>query len=398
MRKKLEDLYDKLLNLTDWIRSHRLKAFLIIFAIGMLMRFLVLWYFFSIVYIDWNDMNEKVWIALNYLISGINPYGQEYTMEVLNLIGMNANTEPWFQYPPLALLIHLPALLWPGPNSIGVMDFMPAFMLIHLVMDFYMYYRLYKAGYHWSAAAIWTLAGALFIALDFITFISVPLMFLILAYLNMDKSFKSALYIGLGVACYTYLALPALFFLIYHFKKNKWKGLIKFIIGLIPTILIILPFLLWNPSVFVHDIILSQSARNTAGNFLFPKYGSDWWWLHLYSITPYINSLYNFVVDPSQPLYIENLTTVLTGLAFLFCIYYVYKFYKKPYRGKLVYWSCLSLLAVTIVSAAGFFYYLLLPIIILIFLIDLRKEIKVEEYKEDYILPIEKHYKKQDKG
>ncbi|TFF86739.1 MAG: hypothetical protein EU551_00665 [Promethearchaeota archaeon] len=398
MRKKLEELYDKLLQLTDWIRNHRLKAFLIIFVLGMLMRFLVLTYYFSVVYVDWNDMNEKVWLAILNLISGINPYGQEYTMEVLNLVGGNANTEPWFQYPPLALLIHLPALIWPGPSSIGVMDFMPAFMLIHLIMDFYMYYRLYKAGYHWSAAAIWTLAGALFIALDFITFISVPLMFLILAYLNMDKSFKSALYIGLGVATYTYLALPALFFLIYHFKKSKWKGLIKFIVGLIPAVLIILPFLLWDPSIFVHDILLSQSARNTAGNFLFPKYGSDWWWLHLYSITPYINSLYNIIVDPSQPLYIENLTTVLTGLAFLFCIYYLYKFYKKPYRGKLVYWSCLALLAVTIVSAAGFFYYLLLPIIILIFLIDLRKEITVEEYTEDYILPIEKHYKKQDKG
>ncbi|MBD3230215.1 MAG: hypothetical protein GF329_18700 [Candidatus Lokiarchaeota archaeon] len=393
MREKLEEIYNKLLDLTDWIRNNRLKSFLIIFMIGMLMRFLVLWYYFNIVTVDWNDMNEKLLIALEYLINGINPYGQEYRMEVLNLVEPNPNVEHWFQYPPLALVIHIPVLLWPGSQSIGTMDFMSAFMLLHLIMDFYMFYKLYKAGYHWSATAIWCFAGALFIALDFITFISVPILFMVMAYLNMDKPFKSSLYIGLGVATYTYLAIPALFFLIYHVKKNRWKGLFKFIIGLIPAILIILPFLLWDPNVFVHDIIFSQSARNTAGNFLFPKYGSDWWWLHLFSITPYINSLYNLIVDPTQALYINNLTTVLTACAFIFSFYYLYKFFKKPYRGKLVFWTFLTLFVITFVSAAGFFYYLLLPIIILIFLIDLRKEIDVEEYRENYILPIDKHTK-----
>ena len=393
MKEKLKQLYQKLLDLTEWIRNHRLKAFLIIFILGMLMRFLVLLHYFSIADLDWNDMNEKVWLAINYLINGINPYGQEYRMEVLHLVEPNPNVENWYQYPPLSFIIHLPVLLFPGPQSIGIMDFMPGFFILHLCMDFYMYYRLFKAGYHWSAAAVWCLAGALFIALDFVTFISVPLMFLVLAYLNMDNAFKSSLYIGLGVATYTYLAIPALFFFVYHVKKSKWKGLLKFLLGLIPAILCILPFLLWDSSTFIYDIILSQSSRNTAGNFLFPKYGPDWWWLHLYSITPYIHSLYNLIVDPTQPMYVNNLTTVLTGLAFLFTFYYLYKFYKKPYRGKLVYWSFMTILAITIVSATGFFYYLLIPIFILIFLIDLRKEIDVEEFKGEYVAPIKKHKK-----
>ncbi|MHA1268553.1 MAG: hypothetical protein ACTSPY_02080 [Candidatus Helarchaeota archaeon] len=396
MKEKLRQIYQKILDLTEWIRNHQLKAFFILFMIGLTMRFLVLWYYFSVVYVDWNDMNEKIWLALNYLVNGINPYGQEYRMEVLNLVEPNPNVEHWFQYPPLTLIIYFPVLLWPGPNTIGPIDFMPAFFIIHLVIDFYIFYRLYKAGYIWSSVGIWVFAGALFVALDFITFISTPMLFLILAFLNMDNTFKSSLYISLGVITYTYLVIPALFLLIYHLKKNKFKGFFKFLTGLIPAILIIIPFLIWDPNIFIHDIILSQSARNTAGNFLFPKYGSDWWWLHLYSITPYINSLYNLIVDPTQPLYINNLTTVLTGLALLFTIYYVYKFYKKPFRGKLLYWSFLTLLTITLVSAAGFFYYILLPFMILIFLVDLRDEINVDNYQKEFIKPIEKHKRKRE--
>ncbi len=394
MSKQLKEIYAKILQLTEWMRNNRLKGFIFLFVLGLIMRVLVLWYYFSVAWMDWNDMNEKIWLGLNYLLNGINPYGQEYRMEVLWLVEPHPNVEPWFQYPPLALLIHLPVVLWPGPYTVGIIDFMPGFFIIHFVMDFYIFYRLYKAGYIWSGGAIWFIAGALFVALDFVTFISVPIFFLILAYLNMDNSFKSALYISLGIATYTYLVIPGLFLFIYHFKKSKWNGFKKFLLGLIPTIICILPFLIWNPSIFIHDIIFSQSARNTAGNFLYPKYGAGWWWLHLYSITPYINSLYNLIVDPSRPLYINNLTTVLTGLALLFTLYYLYKFYKKPYRGKLLYWSFLTLLTITIVSAAGFFYYLLLPIMILIFLIDLRKEINVEGYTEKFLTPYERNKSK----
>jgi len=359
------------------------------------MRLLVLLHYFNVVSADWNDMNEKIWLGLMYLLNGVNPYGQEYRMEVLELVEPNPNVEGWFQYPPFALIMHIPVLLWPGPPRIGVMDFMPGFFIYHYIIDFYLFYRMFKAGYHWSATAMWLFAGALFVALDFITFMTPVLLFLTLAFLNIDKPKKAALYIGLGTTLYTYLGVIALFFLVYHFRKSKFNGLKNFIIGLIPAIIVVLPFLIWDPKTFVYDIILSQSARNTAGNFLFPKYGKQWWWLHLFSITPYINSLYNLIVDPTRPMYINNLTTVLTGLAILYIFYQLYKFYKKPYRGKFLYYCFFSLLAIILVSAAGFFYYLLIPIFILVFLFDLRKEINVEEYIGDYIPPSKKYKLKQ---
>ncbi|MHA1269027.1 MAG: hypothetical protein ACTSPY_04505 [Candidatus Helarchaeota archaeon] len=391
MNKILNKSLDELKRLIEWIKQNRLKSAILFFTIGVLLRisFTLLYYF--TVTSDWCDMNEKVWIALSdYLINGINPYGQNYQMPVLDII----NEENYFQYPPLIIIIHLPTLLWPGPARMGLIDFYPAFYIIHFIIDIYIFYRLWNAGYYGSAIGVWIFASPLFAMLDFSNFIMVPMLFIILAYLNMDNAFKSSLYIGLGVASYTYVAIPALFFFIYHYRKSKWNGLKKFILGLIPAILIILPFFIWDPITFISDIFISQGTR-VSGNFLYPYNNlpgeNTYWWMHVCSIPPYLNTIYNLIVDPSRPLSIPHLTTVLTGLALLLTIYYLYKFWKKPYRGKFVYWSCLMTFAFIFASPSGYAHIIILPIIILIFAFDLRKEISIDSYLEDFKAPVIRH-------
>ncbi|MHA1309425.1 MAG: hypothetical protein ACTSQO_00730 [Candidatus Helarchaeota archaeon] len=381
--KRLDELLKKFV---DWIKSNRLKSGLLIFIIGTLMRFGFLVFYYFTVNLDWCDMNEKVLLALNYLINGIDPYGQSYQMPVLDII----NKENYFQYPPLTIIIHLPVLLWPGQPSIGQIDFYPAFFILHFIVDIYVFYRFWKGGYYGTAIGQWIITAPLFAMLDFSNFISIPMLFLVLTYLNLDNPTKSALYISLGTITYTYLAIPALFFFIYHFKKNKLAGLKRFIIGLIPAIIIIIPFLVWNPVTFIHDIFISQGTR-VSGNFLHPYNNilgeNTYWFLHVCSIPPYLNTIYNLIVDPSIPLSIPHLTTVLTGLALLLTFYYLYKFWKKPYRGKLVYWSFLMTLAFILASPSGYAHIMIIPIIILVFVFDLRKEISIEKYLENYKTP-----------
>jgi len=129
-------------------------------------------------------------------------------------------------------------------------------------MDGYMFYRLYKKKFYGSAIGLWIIAGPLMVLFNFITFISVPMMFLVLAYLNIDKMKRATLYLGLGICCYTYIAIPALFFFVYYIKKEKWNGLKSIIIGLIPALIIIGPFLAWDPMTFVSDLFLSQGYVN----------------------------------------------------------------------------------------------------------------------------------------
>jgi Ni,Fe-hydrogenase I cytochrome b subunit len=113
--------------------------------------------------------------------------------------------------------------------------------------------------------------------------------------------------------------------------------------------------------------------------------------MHICAIPPYLNTIYNLIVDPSTPLAIPHLTLVLTGLALLLTCYYLYKFYKNPYRGKLACYSFLMMLAIVLVSASGYAHIIILPVAILIFAWDLRKEIPINEYRDNYKLPVVRH-------
>ncbi|MHA1269028.1 MAG: hypothetical protein ACTSPY_04510 [Candidatus Helarchaeota archaeon] len=375
----MNEIYNKIkeffLKFNNWLTENHLKSFIIIFSCGLIIRLLSLWAFLALGTQDWNDMNEKVWIALHdYLLNGINPYGQTYEMPILDI----TNIEDFYQYPPLSLVIHSPTLLWPGNASYFAVDFMPAFFIIHFIADFYMFYRIWNAKYYGSAIGLWVLAGPLFVLFDFITFISLPMLFIILAYLNIDKIKRSVLYISLGFAIYTYLIIPALFFLFYYIKKNKWSGLKNYILGFIPAIVVIAPFLIWSPSVFLKDILLSQGTR-VSGNFIHPTYGASYWWTHLFSIPPYINTIYNLMIDPNTPLSIPYLTTALLGIVLLISFIYLIKLYKNPLQSKLIDYSFWMMLAVTLIAPSGFLGYLFLPAGLLIIKVN-KQELKNQQY------------------
>ena len=380
MSELVDKIKDIFIKLDKWLNDNHLKSFIIIFALGMVIRLLSLWAFIALGTDDWNDMNEKVWIALNYLLSGINPYGQSYTMPILDV----STVENYYQYPPLSFLIHLPTLLWPGPSSYFAVDFQPAYFIIHFVMDFYIFYRIWKVRWYGSAIGLWVIAGPLMVLFDFITFIIIPMMFLVLAYLNINNVKKSALYIGFGIATYTYLAIPALFFLIYHYKKKKLNGIKNFIIGLIPTFIILIPFIILGPSTFVNDLFLSQGTR-VSGNFIHPTYGESYWWTHLFSIPPYANTIYNLIVNPGISLAIPYLTTILLGIVLLLTMFYLYKLYKNNSKSKLIDYSFLMMLAVTLVAPSGFMGYIFLPVTILIFKVNKQNSTsnnKLEKFNE----------------
>ncbi|MHA1695593.1 MAG: hypothetical protein ACTSXT_15205 [Candidatus Helarchaeota archaeon] len=368
MHEYIKKIYDLFVDINNWLNKNHLKGFIIIFSFGLFIRILSLWIFLTTGTQDWDDMNEKVWIALHtYLINGINPYGQVYNMDILDI----TNIEGFYQYPPLSLIIHLPVLLWPGPASYFAVDFMPAFFLIHFIIDFYMFYRLWKVKYYGSAIGLWLIGGPLMVLFDFITFISIPMLFILLAYLNLKNIKRSVLYITLGTAIYTYLAIPALFFLVYYFKKDKFVGLKNFILASIPAVLTIIPFLIWNPTTFLKDVFLSQGTR-VSGNFIHPTYGQSFWWTHLFSIPPYLNTIYNLVVDPNVALSIPYLTTILLGLFFVILVIYLIKLYRNPTLTKFIDYSFWMLLAMTLISPSGFLGYIFLPTTLLI--IKLNKQ------------------------
>ncbi|MHA1231545.1 MAG: hypothetical protein ACTSPQ_12940 [Candidatus Helarchaeota archaeon] len=357
----LRNIQDFFTKLNEKIDNEHKKYFIIIFIVGLVVRIVSLWGFLAFGTGDWNDMNEKVWIALNtYLINGINPYGQIYKMPILDI----TNIENFYQYPPLSFIIHAPALLWPGPASYFEVDFMPVFFIIHFIIDFYMFYRLWKVKFNGSAITLWLLAGPLMVLFDFITFISVPMFFILLAYLNMDKPKRSAFYISCGVSVYTYLGIPALFLLTYFIKKQRWNGIKNFIIGAIPAILTILPFLIWDPKAFLSDIFMSQGTR-VSGNFIHPTYGDSYWWTHLFSIPPYINTIYNLLVDPSIPLSLPYLTPILLGIVILFVLYFLIKLYLKPSVDRLIDYSFWTILIFILIAPSGFLGYMFLPFILL---------------------------------
>jgi hypothetical protein len=349
------------------------RHFLLIFSIGLILRIGFLFGFYYLSDKDMNDMNEKVWIALSrYVAHGINPYGQTYSMNVMDLSGDNANKEAFFQYPPFSLVALAPTLLWPFSPSYGPTNFMPAFCIMSVLASIMIFYILFQRGYKHSAFVFWIVMAPLITIFDFSTFTSLPLLLLVLALINKDKPLQSGIFIGLGIATYTYLAIPALFLLLYNMKGGPARFR-KFFIGLTPAIAIVLFFFLLNPPVFINDIFVSQ-ATNKPANFLYPSYsipgGPSYWWMHVYSLTPYINTLYNAIIDPSRRLQFPNLTLSLTIAALSVTVFLLYRLAKDSDGRKVVFYSFVSLFILTIVSAKGFPHYLLFPLVHLAFFLD----------------------------
>ncbi|MFX0169727.1 MAG: hypothetical protein ACFE89_10280 [Candidatus Hodarchaeota archaeon] len=264
------------------------------FWAGVIVRVVTIFGFIMLLNVggDINDMNELVYQGLLNLVSGVNPYGQPYVLHTFR----GPYPQNYFNYTPFAILFHLPTLLWPGPQSVGSIDFMPAFFLLHTVFTFITYYRLWQHDHRIISKMIWV--NPFFVFLDVITFMSLPIMLLTLALLNANDGLRSGFYATLLAATYQMGSVFLPFLLVYHWQKKQFY---RPLLGMIPIIVVVLVFFIWNPLTFIQDLIIIQIGRPPVN------------WQDSLSSSPYYNRYYpmNFLFMGSLPSIAFNLAIYL---------------------------------------------------------------------------------------
>ncbi len=280
------------LNLTDFPKLFRESEF----WAGIIVRTATLVGFIMFLNIagDITDMNELVFKGMVNLLQGINPYGKTYLLHTF----AGPFTQEYFNYPPFAIIFHLPTVLWLGPQSIGKMDFMPAFFLIHWLFDFVTYYRLWQRDHRIISKVIWI--NPFFVFVDIITFISLPLLLLTLTLLNLDKPIRNGIYAMLLTTTYQMGVIFIPFLLVYHWRRNQ---LPLNLFGMIPVIIVVLLFFFWNPIFFSQDLLIQQIGRPPVN------------WQDSNNLSPYYNRYYPlaFLFMGSIPAWAFNIS-ILFGL------------------------------------------------------------------------------------
>ncbi|MFW9831511.1 MAG: hypothetical protein ACFFD8_07025, partial [Candidatus Thorarchaeota archaeon] len=274
---------------------------------------------------DINDMNELVFKGIANFVQLINPYSQTY---VLHTFG-GPYTQDYFNYPPFAILFHLPCLLWLGPQSIGTIDFMPSFFVLHVFFDFITYYRLWQNGHQHISKIIWINPFSVFV--NIITFMSLPLMLITLTILNLDYPFRTGLYSVLLATTYQMGAIFIPFILVYHLKNGQLR---KNILGMIVPLLVTLVFFLWlpdGPIRFTRDLLIMQVGRPPVNwqdpNPLSPYYNRYYpaAFLFMGSIPSIVFNLGIALGIPAQlaPQFAPIMMASIVGLGLLSLLYYV---------------------------------------------------------------------------
>ena len=206
-----------------------------VFWVGLISRvsLLLLWFITSINGPDVNDMNELLYEGILFLLQGQSPYGQNYTLSVSG----NTINQNYFSYPPLALLFHLPAVLltpisW---HTIGSADFMLSFTILHMACDAIVYKAIKDAGSFRGALLMWVIPFWIF--MDMMTFLSVPIMFIVLGLVRLEHPKEALMWFSIATLIYQYAGIFLVFFFFY-----KWKDLSEIQMGFIPVIMISLVF------------------------------------------------------------------------------------------------------------------------------------------------------------
>jgi len=277
------------MNLSDLPRLRHEPGFWggIIVRVATLMGFLI----FLNVGGDLTDQNELLFKGLVNFLHGICPYGQSYSLTTFS----GSFTQDYFNYPPFAILFHIPTFLWLGPQSIGTIDFMPGFFLLHTFFDFIIYYRLHQAGHSRAKLMLWVNPGMVF--LDISTFISLPLLLLTLTLLNLDNPIKSGFYSAMLFACYQLGVIFIPFILIYHYSRHQ---LSRTFVSMLPVAAILIIFLLWNPSAYITDLLVAQFGRNPIN------------WSDNNPLSPYYNRYY-----PAAFLFMGSIPSIVFNMAII---------------------------------------------------------------------------------
>lgn len=245
-----------------------------------------------------NDMSEIIYLALQNLFGGINPYSVQYELHW----GATTFTQP-FNYGPVTLLMYLPAMLlpmwvgnwWPGMHLMAtIYDFLFCEAIIKIAgkdKDLQRYSKLklddnqkqadkrpinkflfYAGGFLWIFPM-----GTVYITM----FISMPVLLCCLAWCYRDNVKLSAMFIFAACMSYQLCLLILPWYLIYYIKKNlpgdfQWKNifsdkdvfnnvlrtLVNILIGALPVIIVTLVFLLWDdPMHLINSLFLWSSEK-----------------------------------------------------------------------------------------------------------------------------------------
>lgn len=252
----------------------------IFFIIGLISRTLAIMLF--ILYttqstLRFNDMSESIYLGLQNMLKGVNPYSQIYQLNW----GNTTFSQP-LNYGPITLLLYLPAMIL--PNWIG-----SCWLGMAIMINFYNYLMCESLSMliskdkafqenaklneirndknvnrfiYYAGGFLWMIP---FGSMPETVFIFLPAWLMIMGYYYRNKPILSGLFVSLACMSYqlAFLFLPM--FIAYYLKspqilkslKQNLKKVGNFVLGSIPTIVVSLVFLFWgNPMSFIFSLFL----------------------------------------------------------------------------------------------------------------------------------------------
>ncbi len=303
---------------------------------------------------DVNDMNELITLGIVYMFQGQNPYGQTYVLSALGATPSDTYVQNFLNYGPMNLLLHLPCMIYPWMiNGAGYMNFQPSFFLFHTIFDFLMFDRLMRMNQRFVALFVWI--NPLFVTLNLVTHMSVPLLLVVLGYENWKDPVQSVFWLGLGALTYQYIALLLIFAIAYHIRSCKGV-----LLGLLPSLAVLGAFQLWavfegRPFVLVDDLLLQQFGRPYEP--WFPDHQYSW-----YTWTGSIPAVVYNVLGQVDPLMVLTggllrLSTLMNAIALSIAVVFLLHIVIEPNYKRSVLYGALALLLVLLSSPSGIWHH-----------------------------------------
>ncbi|MFX0169728.1 MAG: hypothetical protein ACFE89_10285 [Candidatus Hodarchaeota archaeon] len=348
---------------------------------------------------DVNDMLELHTRGLEYLFQGLNPYSRDYWLSALGTAPRDWYFQPFLNYGPLSLLIHLPCMIYPYSfDFAGFMDFQPSFTILHAFFDFLIFDRMMRKKYRGVALFVW--ANPMMITLNFVTQMSVVLFLLWMGYEQWKDPFWSVFWLGLGTITYQYIGLLLLFAIAYHFRSYR-----KWVLGLIPAVTIFGVFQIWASleAVWYADPTRHMALFNDLLFFQFGRPYQPWpqqihaWWSWTGSLAAILFNVYWIshnlwmsslgqpmipytdwvaIGDPLQqvtqgllPPVGIRISTVITGFALIVTAYLLIRLLLKSEYDRSIRYSVIAIVLFLLGAPAGIWHHNFITVIPLFFLL-----------------------------
>lgn len=281
------------------------------FWIGVVIRITITLYLFSL-HEDLNDMNGLLIYAIQRLFNGENPYDLNYEYQ-LSVHGVDYNY--YLGYPPVLLFVYAIVIIY--PEMWGITDFNILVFSLNVLFDFLCVYILYEKDHRFgniTMGVYWCVP--FFPYSDLVSFYSALFLLCFISMKHLDDPLKSSMLMFLCIGSYHLFIFMMPVILVYYFrtyisddealkiyieqfkghgnkkfktseclkrsfslvvisnalkrgfKDLKVKGLTilkKIIIGILPTILIFIPFIVWDFDGLKYHLIEASADRYNIG-------------------------------------------------------------------------------------------------------------------------------------